>query len=340
MRIDRKMFNNLTAIELAGWQALHDESAYSRWAFLSPAFSAAVNACMAPVSVILCWQDNQLVGVMPLQRKTGWLGRLGLYVGAGDTYADYFGIVAKPAMKISWKELLEGSKIFCMYFSHLDEMQANHGLTGNQARVGYRTRIHSDGGAAHWEWLRTKDKELVRDTERRERNLVRDHGVIAFEMQSTIPNDDLRRLVLLKNAQYVRTGRADGTLFDEPKIAMLQHLLEANAAGSRVLLSSLRCDGKLCALHFGLQAGETLHRWFPVYVPEFSHYSPGRILYRYILLEAEQFGIRCIDRGDGDTAAKRDFATESHRFFKGLQARGVRGQLLATAQRLAWRFAG
>ena len=90
--------------------------------------------------------------------------------------------------------------------------------------------------------------------------------------------------------------------------------------------------------HFGLQSGATLHYWFPVYGERFSAYSPGRVLFKHVVLNARDAGITLIDRGEGDTAAKREFATESHQLYRGLEAQGLRGQILAGAQRLAWRF--
>jgi len=94
----------------------------------------------------------------------------------------------------------------------------------------------------------------------------------------------------------------------------------------------------LVASHFGLQCGPLLHYWFPVYDNRFSAYSPGRILYRHILLAAQAHGIECIDRGEGDSPAKRDFANEEHLFLKGLVGSGFRGQILCLVQRLNWRF--
>lgn len=338
-RIQRKTFGSLTAAEREAWAQLLAESTTSRWAFLSPTYAEAVHETLGPVDVLLCWQADELVGVMPLQRATGWLGRLGMREPVGRHMTDYFGLLARPGVKLDWAELLRAARVPCLYFTHLDESQVAYGLVGDSPRKGLRTRLHPEGGNAHWEWLRTQDKKLVSDTERRERKLVAEHGPIRFEMQSSTPEQDLDCLVALKNAQYRRTGHDGGALLDPANARLLAYLLQTEAPNCQPLLSVLRCGEQWVAGHFGLQCGPLLHYWFPVYDNRYSAYSPGRILYRHILLGAQARGIECIDRGEGDSAAKRDFANEEHNFLKGLVSTGVRGLGLTASKRLHWRLA-
>ena len=338
LSIQRKSFDAITAAERNGWAQLLSESTTSRWAFMSPTYAEAVNETLGRVDVVLCWRADELVGVMSLQRAAGWLGRLGMREPGGRQMTDYFGLLARPGVQFDWRHLLRKAGIPCLYFTHLDESQAAHGLTGGSPTKGLRTRIHRDGGAAHWEWLRTQDKKLVSDTERRERKLTTDHGPLQFEMQSSSPTQDLESLIGLKNAQYRRTGHEGGALLDPVNALVLTRLLASKDTNCQPRLSILRCGGKLVACHFGLQCGPLFHYWFPVYDHRFSVYSPGRILYRNILLAAQSHGIECIDRGAGDSPAKRDFANEEHLFFKDLVGSGFHGQILRLAQRLNWRF--
>ncbi len=338
LRIQRKSFETLTTAERDGWTRLLSESTTSRWAFLSPTYAEAVNDTLGPVDVVLCWRADELVAVMPLQRAAGWLGRLGMREPVGRQMTDYFGLLARPGVALDWKTLVREARIPCLHFTHLDESQAAHGLTGDSPRKGLRTHIHADGGEAHWEWLRTQDKKLVSDTERRERKLVAEHGPIQFEMQSKMPEQDLDVLVDLKNAQYQRTGHDGGALLYPANARLLSRLLTSTDSNCHPQLSVLRCGDQWVAGHFGLQCGPLLHYWFPVYDNRFSAYSPGRILYRHVLLEARAQGIACIDRGEGDSAAKRDFANEEHGFYKGMPSAGLLGWSISSAQRLQWRL--
>jgi CelD/BcsL family acetyltransferase involved in cellulose biosynthesis len=339
LRIQRKSFTGLTAAERATWAQLLSESISSRWAFLSPCYAEAVNATLGQVDIVMCWQGPQLVGVMPLQRAAGWPGRLGMWEPVGRHMTDYFGILARPGFRLDWPTLLRAAGVSCLYFTHLDESQEAHGLVGDSPKKGLRTRIHPNGGPAHWELLRAQDKKLVSDTERRQRKLIAEHGPLQFALQSATPEQDLESLIVLKNAQYRRTGHDGGALLDPSNARLLTRLLAVSDPNCQPRLSVLRIGEQLVAGHFGLQCGPLLHYWFPVYDNRFAAYSPGRILYHHILLGAQAFGIYCIDRGEGDTAAKRDFANEEHQFFKGLVSRGPRGKALALAQRLKWRWA-
>ena len=340
LRIEGRPFDRLGESELSAWYALHAEQGPQQWAFQSVGFAAAVHETVAPVRVALLWRADELVGVLPLQRQPGRWGRLGLHEPVGGLMADYAGLVAGEGVRTSWRALLAGAGVPCLFFTHLDEHQLSLGLTGAQPRLGLRTRIHTEGGAAHWAWLRTQDKKLVDDTERRERKLARDHGGVSFAVDSPQPEQDLQTLIAAKNDQYRRTGAQGGPLLQPRNQRLLAHLLAHPSDGCRVRLSMLKADDQWVSGHFGLQSGSTLHYWFPVYGEAFAAYSPGRILFKHVVLQSDAAGIRLIDRGEGDTAAKRDFATETHQFFKGLEAHGLRGQMLAAAQRLAWRFAG
>lgn len=338
--IEGRPFDRLSEAELSAWRALHALQGSQRWAFQSVGFSTAVHQTLAPVRVALLWQGNELAGVLPMQRQPGRWGRLGLYEPVGGLMADYTGLVAAEGLRTSWPVLLAGARVPCLYFTHLDEHQLGYGLSGGQARVGLRTRIHAEGGAAHWAWLRTKDKKLVDDTERRERKLQRDHGEVSFVMDSPNPEQDLQTLIELKNAQYRRTSADSGPLLEPCNQRLLAYLLAHPSDGCRACMSVLKAGDQWVSGHFGLQSGATLHDWFPAYDERYAAYSPGRILYKYRILHADRSGIALIDRGEGDTTAKRDFATESHYLVRGMEAIGLYGQALAAARRVAWRLAG
>jgi CelD/BcsL family acetyltransferase involved in cellulose biosynthesis len=340
LRIEGRPFDRLGEPELASWRALHAAQGSQQWAFQSVGFASAVHETVAPVRVALLWRAGDLVGVLPLQRQPGRWGRLGLHEPVGGLMADYAGLLAGQGMHTSWSALLAGAGVPCLFFTHLDEHQLSLGLTGDQPRLGLRTRIHTDGGAAHWARLRTQDKKLVDDTERRERKLARDHGEVSFAMDAPQAEHDLQTLIAAKNAQYRRTGAQGGPLLEPRNQRLLAHLLAHPSTGCRVRLSLLKAGDQWVSSHFGLQSGNTLHYWFPVYGEAFAAYSPGRILFKHVILQSGAADISLIDRGEGDTAAKRDFATETHQFFKGLEAKGLRGQMLAASQRLAWRFFG
>lgn len=338
LRAELKPFSALSDGELSGWRALCSENPDAHRAFMSPDYAAAVEHSHGGVQVLLGFDQHGLACLIPLQRHAGLPGHMGVYEPVGAVMTDYFGAISRPGVTIDCRDLLAATGIGAVVFTHLDETQQPIGLHGEDPRIGLRTRIHGVGDE-HWTQLRQLDKKLVTDTERRERKLVAEHGEISFELHSRQPEQDLAALVELKCAQYDRTGKAGAPLFDSRNVVLLENLLRSAAPECAGMLSVLRVDGKLVAAHFGLRCGDMLHVWFPVYVATFGSYSPGRILLKYIIREGSAEGIRVLDRGEGDTQAKRDFANEEHRFLRGVWRNpGWRGTLARLALSLHWRF--
>jgi CelD/BcsL family acetyltransferase involved in cellulose biosynthesis len=92
-------------------------------------------------------------------------------------------------------------------------------------------------------------------------------------------------------------------------------------------------------MHFGLRSRQTLHYWFPVYNPALNAYAPGRLLLHAIIHHAADAGITVIDRGVGESAAKRDFASMPRRYFSGAWHRpGPGGWSLRLWQSAQWRM--
>jgi CelD/BcsL family acetyltransferase involved in cellulose biosynthesis len=62
-------------------------------------------------------------------------------------------------------------------------------------------------------------------------------------------------------------------------------------------------------------------------------------LFKHLFLAAAAEGIQVFDRGEGDTQAKRDFANETHIFFRGLwHVAGWRGLLARGVLSASWRM--
>lgn len=334
-----KPFLQLEACERDAWAALVDRHSDNRRAFLAPAYAAAVAAGNPAVRVLMVHADGRAVAFMPLQVRDDIAGRLGVYEPVGSVMSDYFGWVAEPALKLDMSEVLRACGLPLLAFTHLEAAQLQHGLSAEQPRIGLQTWIEEPVDA-FWERLREKDKKFVGDTERRERKLTKDHGELCFELDSGTPHEDLATLIALKCAQYTRSEKLQAPLFVRRNVELLYRLLDARSPQCTGMLSTLKLDGRMVAAHFGLRCHETLHYWFPVYDPAFSSYAPGRILFRRVLQASALQGVRCIDRGEGDTQAKRDFANREHLFYRGLwSAGGISALPGRAALSLLWRLA-
>jgi len=331
-------FIDLGESELQAWNRLVEEYPSNRRAFLSPAYCRAVASHFPDVRVLVFRAAGQSVAFLPIQSGEGLLKLGGVHEPVGGVMADYFGLVAKPGFSPQIAEVLKQSRINAIAFTHLDETQSAFGLTGEQPRIGLRTHI-AGSGKDFWDSLRAIDKKLVNDTERRERKLLTECGALSFELNSSNPEADLEELIQLKQSQYDRTGKRGAPLFEDRNMNLLRTLRGNMDPSCTGLLSILRVNGELVAAHFGLKCHEILHFWFPVYAVRFHSYSPGRILFKYVVHEGAAQGIRIIDRGEGDTPAKRDFANEEHRYYRGVWSQsGVPGLFGRAALSLSWRL--
>ena len=337
--ISLKRLTELSDSDLSDWHQLIRSHRINQRAFLTPFYCFAVDRQFSDVFVLLFRDHGAIVALLPIQRGSGILRLGGVYKPVGGTMTDYFGFIASPEFNVQIGDALEAVGINAITFNHLDESQLEFGLHADAPRVGLRTNI-SGTGKEFWDALKLLDKKLVSDTERRERKLVTEYGNVAFELKSSKPESDLDELIDMKRSQYDRTGKIGAPLFDKKNVGLLKTLSACNEHSCTGVLSTLRVNQELVAAHFGLQCFDTLHFWFPVYAEKFHAYSPGRLLMKHLIHECvEGAGIRVFDRGEGVTKAKRDFANEEHRYYRGeWTRRGAAGFFGRGVISLDWRL--
>jgi CelD/BcsL family acetyltransferase involved in cellulose biosynthesis len=223
-------------------------------------------------------------------------------------------------------------------FTHLDESQLKNGLIGERPEVGHRIDF-PQGGEAFWEDRASADKKFTSDTERRERKLIREHGPMRFMFSEENAKRSLDELIARKRAQYQRTQVAD-VLSEKRSRDILHALCGTRDEQCSGVVSTLYAGDIWVASHFGLRCGSTLHYWFPVYNPELKAFAPGRILLKQIILGTQSHGLERIDRGAGDSVAKRDFATSQHFYHSGLWQRpGITALTHRAGLAIGWRMA-
>ena len=288
-------------------------------AFLSYPYVRAVASCVPLVRICRLAQDGRTVAFFPFQYRSAVHAAAGIGERLGGELSDYFGLVAEPGFRIEAKTLLRLSGLKSLHFSHLDESQAGHGLAGQKPEVGYRVDF-PQGGEAFWEEKGHSDKKFTSDTERRERKLIREHGPARFVFSEEDAEQSLSKLIAQKRAQYHRTGVGD-VLSEKRTQDILHALCRTHDEQCSGMVSTLYAGDTWVASHFGLRCGSTLHYWFPVYNHVLKAFAPGRILLKHIIHNARTNGLTRIDRGAGDSVAKRDFATSQHFFYSGLWQR-------------------
>jgi CelD/BcsL family acetyltransferase involved in cellulose biosynthesis len=330
---------SLTATERAAWAGLCASHAHLRNPFFAPAFAEAVGRAIAGARVCVISRAGTPVAFFPFQ-LLGTAGRL-LHAGErlGGEISDYFGLIAASDFTIGEGELLALSGLDYLIFSHLDDGQQGNGLGGEQPRKGVRIDL-SAGTAGYLQELRAAKKQMLRDTERRMRKVEQEHGPLKFEFNAANPDPVIDRLVAAKLEQYARTGKRNPTLGSAWAQGILRDLARSKDAGCHAIVSSLTAGEEWVAFHIGLRAGKVLHYWFPVYNHALKAFSPGRLLLMKVIESADALGIGEIDRGEGDSPAKLDFANAEHLFYRGCWYRpGPRSFAFRALQAIRWRMA-
>ena len=330
---------DLSVGERTLWRRLQQTEPALRSAFFSLAYVEAVAAVQRGVRVCVLQRGGEPVGFFPFQFTTPLDRWLRSAERVGGEMTDYCGLIAAAGLRISPRELLRLAHINYFLFSHLDEAQLDFGLTGERPESGLLIRF-PEGGNAYWQELRRRDKTFVADTERRERKLEREFGPLRFHFDDPNAEEVIEVLIERKRARYADTAVADALAADW-KRALLANLCRSRAAGCTGVLSSLYCGDRWVALHFGLRADDQLHYWFPVFNADFSAFAPGRLLLKNLIFSGAQHGLACIDRGEGESVAKLDFANARHAYLRGAWRRpGLRSLLSRGTYALDWRLGG
>jgi CelD/BcsL family acetyltransferase involved in cellulose biosynthesis len=283
-------------------------------------------------------QGGRTVAFFPFQYRSRVHAAIGIGQCLGGEISDYFGLIAEAGFHIEVADLLRLSGLKSIFFTQLDENRQSDGLIGARREVGHLIDFPY-GGRSFWEEKQRNDKKFVSDTERRERNLGRDIGLLSFEYCADDKESALEKVIAEKRAQYHRTGVKDA-LSEKRVRAMLHTLCQTRDPQCSGVVSTLYAGTTWVASHFGLRSGSTLHYWFPVYNPALRAFAPGRILLKQIILASQFSGLVRIDRGAGDSGAKRDLSTSRHFFCSGLWQRpGAIAMAHRVGFAIEWRLA-
>lgn len=327
---------DLTDNDVAAWSRLLRDTVPDGNAFLSPAFVRAAGQAYGRVEVCVLEDDSGLAAVFPYQFSSAFAAAMRAAVRVGEEMSDHFSVIARRGFRSNPQELLSWARLNHLYFTHLDESQLGHGLTGEAPSGGLRILLPK-GGAAYLEDLRSSDAKFSKDTERRQRKAVQDLGPARFCMAEADPATWLQRVLKEKREQYLRTGKGDWLALPGRR-TLLERLAEAREPDCTPIVSTLIYGDVWAAIHFGLRSDKTLHYWFPVYNPALSTYAPGRLLLHHVISNAQHAGIEIIDRGAGESQAKRDFPSERRVFLSGVWHRpGLRALAYRAYQSAIWR---
>lgn len=278
-------------------------------------FSRTVEATGLDVRVAVLSVGAETVGFFPYQYSSLVSRLIGRAERVGGEMSDYCGVIAKAGTRLDEVEILKLAHLQFFDFSHLQADQIEMGLTATKHETGHLIRISSTG-PDYWKSLAQKDRRLTQDTIRCISKFEREIGALEFNADVLGRTDLLEMVIRMKREQYQRTDVGDA-LSEEWRRRLMHLLYTQETAGCRGIISTITCGPDLVAAHFGLIAGGTLHYWFPVYEQKYSKYSPGRLLYKYLIESMDRMGLKVIDHGAGDAAYKIALSNEAYKVYSG-----------------------
>jgi CelD/BcsL family acetyltransferase involved in cellulose biosynthesis len=323
--------------ELDVWHAFMKAEPDLTRAFLSPEFALACEQAFGRVEVAIFHQAGEILGFFPFQFESGAKAVLRSAVRIGGELCDNAGLIARPGFVIPPTRLLKLCRLSALYVTHLTQSQTARGLQAEDAEVGHLIDL-SEGSAAYFTELSLREQEFVGDTRRRQRRASEALGEMRFETLKAASAGDALTIIERKRRQYARTKTKDP--FGQPGNTQLIEALIATASKQcQPIIHRLSAEQGVIAQHLGLGCGSCLNYWFPVYDPAVGSFAPGRLLLWSILENAEMAGIRLIDRGAGDTPAKRSFSNAQQMLGRALWTTGRPNSYLPRVLRsLRWRL--
>lgn len=325
----------LPAHYVAQWQEWQKQQTSFHRAFASYTFAKTLHS-FVPVTVIAYEEDHQLVALLPGHKAKGIAGRFGRFVRLAGELSDFFAPVVKPGYQLKFEEFLNAGGFTYCHFTHLPNHFVESGFLAQQQREGLRIDI-SAGSEIFLAEHKANNKKLAKDTARRARQLESEVGEVRFELDCR-DNAELERLVTEKRSRYAENG-VDDPMSQPWVVPFLKALFDQRDSSCEASLQVMWAGDQWVASHFGLSCYGVLNYWFPVYNEALKRYAPGRLLLKETIANAETLELTLIDRGEGVTRAKEDFATDEQIFCNGVwQANGLIPKALALQQSLMWRL--
>lgn len=296
--------SELTDSEMVAWRSIVAEDSRFHSPFFHPEYIRAMSQVRPQVEVAVLSCDGRPQGFLPYERH----GKSALPLGI--KLADFQGLVCTNECEWESHALLRSAGLTACEFDHL--VLENSPFSDSVVRVDDSPYMDLSQGYAHY--LRTmKDNgsTLISQVQRKRRKLEREVGPIEFNWNDS-DRTAWEQMLTWKSDQRARTRTLNILAFPWVQ-SFLQGVSSIDEFGLQGMVSTLRANGKVIAVHQGMQTEHRLHYWFPTFDPELSRYSPGLVLLLTIAEQAVERGIQRIDLGKGDDAYKASFASGAER---------------------------
>ncbi|HTI79806.1 MAG TPA: GNAT family N-acetyltransferase [Acetobacteraceae bacterium] len=337
LRAEVIQLSALGAAEVAIWYEMLAASPHLQRAFFTPAFALACERTTGLAYVAVVTEGATIRAFLPFQFRTAWHRRIRLAQRIGGGLSDNAGLIAWPDFRITATRLLRLCGLAALNLNHIMDGQDRFGLDVNWSDIGYVTDL-TGGPDAYFTDLLTRNRDFVRDTERRQRKIATSYGPMVIRETDRVTKPALAGVVAMKRQHYQRTQVADA--FEAPgNLRLIETLRQSPVPECGLVLATLEAGDMMLAQHLGLRHHRILSWWFPVYDVSAQGVSPGRLLLWQMIRNATESGVGLIDYGAGEAQYKRQFSTTTLRMGRAVWSAANARSLLAQAwQSMEWRL--
>jgi len=260
------------------------------------------------------------VGIVPLfleTRRGGPLGLIQWRTGAflGLNLVDSADIVTNgsPEASAAAVDLL-------MNMEGWHELDLRHFVTGSKTPEIIQKRVAPFGLGSTLEridgspflplsgsfdaYLTTLGTNWRQDSARQQRRLQKDVGAVELDVRHQVTPHDLQMLRDLAQRRRDAGDERRCPLLEPARMAFIQSLCEPFNDRGWWQLALLKVGGSIAAYHLGFQMKGTFFCWSVAHDPDFSKYSPGKILMRLHIEHCFQTGMQEFDFMAGEEGYK------------------------------------
>lgn len=327
----------LGGAEVATWHEMVAASSHLQRAFFTHAFALACERTTGLAYVAVVHEGGTIRAFLPFQFRTAWHRRIRLAQRIGGGLSDNAGLIASPDFRIAAIPLLRLCRLASLNLNHIMEGQDRFGLDVRWSDIGYVTDL-AGGPNAYFTDLAIRNRDFVRDTERRLRKIARSYGPVVICETGSVTEAALAGVVAMKRQHYQRTRVADA--FAAPRNQrLIEALRQSPVPDCSLVLATLEAGDKTLAQHLGLRHHGILSWWFPTYDVSARDASPGRLLLWQMIRNATESRLNLIDYGAGEAQYKRQFSTATLRMGRAVWSATTARSVLARAwQSMEWRL--
>jgi len=291
---------DLNQADTAAWLQMIGPGSAFESPFFHPSYVTEMARFRPQIELSVVRDGGRPVGFFAFERHGARTAKpLGLKL------ADFQGVVCPSGRRISIEELLSSAGLSCCHFDHwLTEQSADKYI---MEVSGSPFMDLTSGYEEYLSQRRAAGSKLLSQTLRKRRKFEREVAPLTFTWNDIAP-DALELLWQWKAAQRERTQSVNILDYEWVR-SFLTSLCDADCSGAQGVVSTLRADGRIIAVHLGLHSHSTLHYWFPAYDTEFQRYSTGSILLLELAQECASRGISRINLGKGEDRYKDSFAS-------------------------------